>query len=306
MCFRGLTGAFPTCASIRLHRFTMSDNSSILAMQGQIVSRSFSPGLVVLSYIVSWVGAWTTLELINKRTAGRGLYNWYGQLSQNIIHDAGTNIYRYLLVGSSISMGGIAIWGMHFLGNRAIVLGDGDDSLQVAYNPDFIVASFFLPIVVLLAAFTTVGSNEKVSWLRVGLGGALAGLSICGMHYLGQAGISNYSVEYMVGNIVGSALIAVVGTTTALSVFFILRATWTASWWNRALIASLLAGAVSGMHWVAEVGTQYRLKQSGTATDGALSRNSSVIVVIVLVWLTLSHLYGNHANSCSLLRLVSF
>jgi NO-binding membrane sensor protein with MHYT domain len=261
----------------------MSDSSSLIAMEGQIVSRTFSPGLVVLSYVVSWIGAWTTLELINKRTAGRGLYNWYGQVSQIVIHDGNTNPYRYLLVGSSISMGGIAIWGMHFLGTRAIVLGDGNDSIQVAYSPAFTAVSFFLPIVVLLAAFTIVGSNEKVSWLRVGLGGALAGLSICGMHYLGQAGVLNYSVEYMVGNIVGSAIVAVAATNTALFAFFILRATWTASWWNRALTASILAGAVSGMHWIAEVGTQYRLKQSDTASDGALSRNSTVIVVIALV-----------------------
>jgi NO-binding membrane sensor protein with MHYT domain len=222
------------------------------------------------------------------------------------IHVGGANVYRYLLVGSSISMGGIAIWGMHLLGNRAIILGDGGDSLQVAYNPGFTAVSFFMTIVVLLVAFVTVGSNEKVSWLRVSLGGALAGLSICGMHYLAQAGILNYSIEYMVGNIVGSALIAVVGTTTALSIFFILRAKWRASWWNRALTASLLAGAVSGMHWVAEVGTQYRLKQSDTATDGAMSRSTTVIVIIVLVWLTLSRLYGSHANFSSLLRLVSF
>ncbi len=203
-------------------------------------------------------------------------------------------------------MGGVAIWGMHFLGNRAIVLGDGNDSLQVAYNSAFTAVSFFVPIVVLLAAFTTVGSNEKVSWLRVGLGGTLAGLSICGMHYLDQAGILNYSVEYMAGNIVGSAIIAVVATTAALSLFFILRATWTASWWNRALTASLLAGAVSGMHWVAEVGTQYRSKQTDTASNGALSRNPTVIVVIVLVWPTLTCLYGAYANLLSLLRLVSY
>lgn len=180
-------------------------------------------------------------------------------------------------------MGGVAIWGMHFLGNRAIVLAGGSDDLQVAYNPAFTAVSFFVPIVVLLAAFITLGSNEKVSWLRVGLGGALAGLSICGMHYLGQAGILNYIAEYTVGNVVGSAIIAVVATIAALSLFFILRATWTASWWNRALTASLLAGAVSGMHWVAEIGTQYRLKQSGGTSDGALSRKTTVIVVIVLV-----------------------
>lgn len=44
--------------------------------EGKIVPRAFSPGYVVLSYVVSYVGAATTLELFNIRTAGRGLYNW--------------------------------------------------------------------------------------------------------------------------------------------------------------------------------------------------------------------------------------
>lgn len=42
----------------------------------RIVPRSFAPGYVVLSEFVSFIGAWTTLELVNRRTAGRGLYNW--------------------------------------------------------------------------------------------------------------------------------------------------------------------------------------------------------------------------------------
>lgn len=56
----------------------MSNTSDIqFELQGKIVPRSFSAGYVILSYLVSFVGAWTTLELINRRTAGRGLYNWY-------------------------------------------------------------------------------------------------------------------------------------------------------------------------------------------------------------------------------------
>lgn len=45
--------------------------------EDQIVPRAFISGFIVLSYIVSYVGAWTTLELLHKRTSGRGLYNWY-------------------------------------------------------------------------------------------------------------------------------------------------------------------------------------------------------------------------------------
>jgi NO-binding membrane sensor protein with MHYT domain len=179
-------------------------------------------------------------------------------------------------------MGGIAIWGMHYIGNRAILLGDGDEVLQISYNPAFTALSFFVPIAVLLAAFTTVGSNEQVSLVRVGLGGALAGLSICGMHYLGQAGISNYTCVYSIPNVVGAGVIAVVATISALTIFFILRSMWANAWYKRGLTAVILAGAVSGMHWLAEAGTQYRLKQDASLVLGP-SRNSIIIVVIVLV-----------------------
>ena len=68
---------------------------------------------------------------------------------------------------------------MHFIGNRAIILGAGQTDLQIAYNAGFTALSFFLPIIVLSLAFWAVGSNEKVSIVRVSLGGTLAGLSIC-------------------------------------------------------------------------------------------------------------------------------
>jgi len=42
---------------------------------GHVVPRSFSPGFVTLSYVVSLLGAASTLELINRRTAPRGKLN---------------------------------------------------------------------------------------------------------------------------------------------------------------------------------------------------------------------------------------
>ncbi|KAF4635618.1 hypothetical protein G7Y89_g2472 [Cudoniella acicularis] len=243
----------------------MSDDFALWQeWEGHIVPREFSTGYVVLSYVVSFVGAWTTLELISRRTFGRGFYNWS------------------LLFGASISMGGVAIWCMHFISNRAITLGDGQTSIQIAYNPGFTAISFFVPILVLLAAFTAFGSNDRVSLFRVSAGGTLAGLAICGMHYLGQAGISNYTCVYSIINVVGSAIVAVAASIVALSVFFVLRATWTDSWWKRALCAIILAGAVFGMHWLASVGTQYRLKKTDPSSSHNISRDSTVVVVIVL------------------------
>lgn len=142
--------------------------------------------------------------------------------------------------------------------------------------------SFIVPIVVLLAAFVAVGTNNRVSWWRVGAGGILCGAAVCGMHYLGNASIENYSCIYETGNVIGAAAISVAASTIALAMFFVFRSIWANSWWKRLLSAVMLAGAVSGMHWVAAVGTGYRLKKISKSGSGP-SRDATVIVVICLV-----------------------
>ena len=42
---------------------------------GEIVPRSFNGGFVTLSYVVSLIGAASTLELINRRTSPKGKFN---------------------------------------------------------------------------------------------------------------------------------------------------------------------------------------------------------------------------------------
>jgi NO-binding membrane sensor protein with MHYT domain len=144
------------------------------------------------------------------------------------------------------------------------------------------VLSFFVPIIVLMAAFVAIGSSDAVSWWRVSLGGLLCGAAVCGMHYLGNASIENYTCVYKLPYLVGSAVIAVAASTIALSMFFIFRGMWANMWWKRLLSALLLAGAVSGMHWCAAVGTQFRLRPVHAGGRGA-SQNATVIAVICLV-----------------------
>lgn len=45
-------------------------------------------------------------------------------------------------------MGGIAIWCMHYIGNRAIVLGGGLDPLQIQYSSGFTALSVSCMILV--------------------------------------------------------------------------------------------------------------------------------------------------------------
>ncbi|KAL8336121.1 hypothetical protein RB601_000109 [Gaeumannomyces tritici] len=231
---------------------------------GQLVPWSYQPGFVVLSYVVSFIGAATTLELIQRRTAQMGRLN------------------NVLLVGAAISMGGVAIWSMHYVGNRAIVMAGGEPQLQIAYSGGFTTLSLFVPIIVLLVAFVATETKDRVSWWRIGVGGTLAGLAICGMHYLGNASISNYVCEYEQANIVASGIIAIAASSVSLALFFVLRVGWTSSWWKRTISEVILAGAVSGMHWCASGGTQYRLTALKSNTASELSRNTTVIIVMCL------------------------
>ena len=180
-------------------------------------------------------------------------------------------------------MGAVAIWSMHYIGNRAVVMGHGEANLQIQYNPGFTAGSFFLPVCVVGIAFYFFSVSENVSILGTMVGGLLVGSAVCGMHYMGQKGIANYTPSYSWQRVLGSAIIAVAANTVALGIFFYFKSTWTNSWWKRMSCASLLAVSVSGMHWVATVGTSYRTRTDPVDNMSGLSREATVVVVICLV-----------------------
>ncbi|RSL43089.1 hypothetical protein CEP54_015229 [Fusarium duplospermum] len=230
--------------------------------QGQIVPKAYNAGYLALSYLICLVGAASTLELVNRRS-------WFNGISNHLV-----------LGCSAITMGGIAIWCMHFVGNQALILADGETEMQIAYSSGVTVLSFCLPVLVLLAAFYAIGITNRIAWWRVITAGILCGSAICGMHYLGNASIKNYQCIYATAYIAGAAIIAVVASTVALAMFFIFQSLSASSWWKRTISAIVLAGAVSSMHWCASVGTEYRLVQLGKAEGG--SRTATVIAVICL------------------------
>ena len=193
-----------------------------------------------------------------------------------------TLLFRYLLITAAICMGGIGIWCMHYIGNLAIELGKAKNG-QIVYDSRCTAASFFLPIFVLLSAFYLLGVVEAAGLAYIITSGTLGGAAIVGMHYLGQLGIANYDCTYNKAFIVAAAIIAVVATNVALFVFFKMRANWSNDWWKRVLCAMVLAGAVSGMHWVAAIGTYYHYRESYSAATERLSRTQTVIICTALV-----------------------
>ncbi|KAL9123872.1 MAG: hypothetical protein Q9217_006740 [Psora testacea] len=241
----------------------MSDNPTF--WPGRLVRHSYNSGYIALSYVVSLAGCWTAVELLHIRTGAHGAHNWY------------------LLIGAAISMGAVAIWSMHFIGNRAIDMAGDQDRLQIQYSPGFTAGSFFLPICGVGIAFYFFSVSESISPLTTIVGGLFMGSAVCGMHYMGQGGLANYTASYSWPWVLGSVVIAVVASTTALGIFFYFKSVWTNTWQKRAACAALLAVAVSGMHWVATRGTQYRLTSNASTNANGLSREAIVIAVICLV-----------------------
>ncbi|PHH86417.1 hypothetical protein CDD83_10276 [Cordyceps sp. RAO-2017] len=231
--------------------------------RGHFVPYKFEAGFVCLSYAVSLIGTGSTLELIRRQTSNRGFHNFL------------------LLTGAAISMGGIAIWSMNYIGNRAISILDGQRELQIAYTTGLTVLSLFIPIIVLFIAFVIISTHGRVCWIRITLSGTISGATFIGMHYLVDASIHNYKASYHAGNIVGAALIAVFANISVLACFFVFESAWTNVWWKRVCSAMLFAGAVSGMQWCAATGTRYRLLHLYRPGDG-ISRDDSLIAVICL------------------------
>lgn len=180
-------------------------------------------------------------------------------------------------------MGAVGIWSMHYIGNLAIEMGQGQSELRIQYSPGFTVISLFTPIIVLSAAFYYFGTSKSVTHWSTFLGGTLTGFAVCAMHYLGQIEIVNYTTSYSVGHVIGSVIIAVFASTVALGVFFYLTATWTDNIFKRVLIAALMAASVSGMHWVATVGCTYRFTTVDNAGVGGLRAHTRQVTAVVVI-----------------------
>lgn len=197
--------------------------------------------------------------------------------------DLRLTLKRYLLIGAATSMGAVAIWCMHYVGNCAIQILNGEQELQLEYRRSYTAGSFFLPICVLGLAFYYFNQSRAISLQEPILGGIVTGLAVLGMHYTAEIGISNYSISFSWKYILGSAAVAVAANIAALGIFFYVTKVWTNGLLKKLFCASLLAISVSGMHWVATVGTTYRFEKRSSSTRNDLSRQGAAVVVVCLV-----------------------
>lgn len=181
-------------------------------------------------------------------------------------------------------MGLVGIWCMHFIGNRAIILDKGQPEIQLVYDSGLTIVSLILPVVGLVAAFSAAEyttTTRTWHWTALTCTGVFAGLSIVGMHYVANCGVTNYYLTYSPRFLAASIIIAIGDCLTVLVLFYSLREKWIGSWWKRILCAMSLAGGVSAMHFTAATHCTYKLRRINSASE-ITARNSQVIIAGVM------------------------
>jgi NO-binding membrane sensor protein with MHYT domain len=191
----------------------MSDISS--------TSTTFDPTLVSLSFVISAFGSLCGLQSARRARyrSGRAAFGW--------------------LTAAAISIGGGAIWSMHFIGMLAYTI-----NLSFSFN----ISRTLLSLVVAAMSSGTgvyIASRGRPTVTRFVGGGTVAGLGVAGMHYLGMSAMQmNASLSYRTWVVALSVVIAVVAASLALFFAFTLTRGWAM------VVAAVVMGiGICGMHY---------------------------------------------------------
>jgi NO-binding membrane sensor protein with MHYT domain len=183
---------------------------------------SYNWFLVCLSFLVSVFGSFTGLQITN------------GMKSSS------TGPTLLWITAAAVSLGGGAIWTMHFIGMLAYQV-----PMDIGYLPGPTFASLALAIVAVgIGVYIAVSGTLSV--VRLLGAGLFTGLAVAGMHYLGMEAMvmPGSTMVYDKSLVAASLLIAIVAATVALWLAVNLKGT--AIMLGSAVIMAI---AVCGMHY---------------------------------------------------------
>lgn len=221
----------------------------------------FSYGLLtpLLAYTMSVTGCLLGLQCAARARSGKDRIGW--------------------LLGAAVAIGGTGIWVMHFIA----MLGFSIRGTEIRYDIPLTLLSAITAIAVVgIGLFIVVKPEPSLRSLLAG--GAVTGLGVGAMHYMGMYAMkSNAMISYDARRVGLSMVIAVVAATVAL--WFTLRV----KGFFATIGAGLIMGvAVCGMHYTgmsamhAHTGHTHTLE--GT---GAMELIAPIIVVISVVTMLL-------------------
>jgi NO-binding membrane sensor protein with MHYT domain len=189
--------------------------------------------LLFLSYVTSVVGSTIGLACAFQARAATG----------------GTRIGWLAL--AALSIGGVGIWLMHFIG----MLGFATPGLPIRYDVPRTMLSALLSIAAVFVGLIMFGVQKKSALWRLLVAGAITGLAVNLMHYTGMWAVNiKGSITYNPFLVVLSMIIALGAATAAL--WFTVRAD---SMSLRVLAGLVMGVAVTGMHYVGMAAVEVHL-----------------------------------------------
>ncbi|MBF6171587.1 hypothetical protein IU476_08890 [Nocardia blacklockiae] len=189
------------------------------------------------------------------------------------------------LIAAAVALGGCGIWVMHF----TAMLGFSIQGMTVRYNVPMTLLSAAIAIVVVWIGLSIVVRVRR-EVLALPIGGAVTGIGVAAMHYLGMSAMhAGAHVEYGIGLVTLSIVIAVVAATAAL--WFMLHVHGFGATLGAAVIMGL---AVCGMHYTGMASMSAHRGDHAAAANGVepVELLTPLIMTVTLVTMMLIVLVG--------------
>lgn len=186
---------------------------------------------------------------------------------------------RWLVV-SAFSIGGAAIWLMHFVA----MLGFDVPASPVRYNPLLTAVSLLVAVVTVCFGLMVVGHGRR-GLMKTVVAGALTGIGVAAMHYTGMAAMHvQGTISYRPSLVAASVVIAMVAATVAL-------------WFTvsvRGLVAvigasAIMGVAVCGMHYTAMAAMEVQLD---TVIQPAVAGIRPLMMIVPITLLSAATILG--------------
>jgi NO-binding membrane sensor protein with MHYT domain len=202
----------------------------------------YDPILVIISILVSIVGAYACFDLVIR------------------IPRDDYSVSRKLLIGAAFAIGG-SIWAMHFIAMLALKL-----PVEIRYDALTTIVSGLVSVSMTAVALLIV-STASYSLMRILVAGVIMGVGISSMHYVGMSAIrGNCGLSYSPVWVSLSVIIGMLASSASLWAAMKLHGVW------RRLIAALVMGiSISGMHYTGMLGTTF------VAVDKALEFSQPIL-----------------------------
>lgn len=228
-------------------------------MTSAVLTGTYNSWLVILSVIIAIAASYVALDMASRTAATEG------------------HLRRLWLTGGATAMGS-GIWSMHYVGMLAFRL-----SVPVEYDWPTVAVSLLAAILSSAVALFVVSRRAMTNWALV-TGGAVMGMGISTMHFVGMAAmrLAAHNV-WNVARVALSVLIAVTVSVVALYLTFHLRreTRWFTS--RKSGSAVIMGFAIAAMHYCGMAAVTFHGATNSVHNDHPVGISTVGIVGIVIV-----------------------